>query len=223
MLHFARPNRLRRLRDDTSGVAMVEFALSVPFLLTFGLWGAETANLALTQMRVAQLAVMMADNASRVGNTTALESRRVYESDINDIFAGAHLQTRKIGFFNHGRAIISSLEMKNNKQYIHWQRCKGLANVASDYGGEGTGLTSHLAGMGPAGEEVTASPGEAVIFVELTYTYQPLISNFFSSSQPIKSQSSFIVRDKRDLTGLYQRSTTNPDPVSSCGTFSTFT
>ncbi|MDE2442630.1 MAG: pilus assembly protein, partial [Betaproteobacteria bacterium] len=51
---------MRRLAASRSGVAMTEFALSLPVLLTAGLWGLETANLALTQMAVNQLAIHLA-------------------------------------------------------------------------------------------------------------------------------------------------------------------
>lgn len=82
---------LRRLRD-TSGVAMTEFALGAPFLLMAGLWGAESANYALVNMKMSQLAIQLADNASRVGDTSTLQNRKIYESDINDVLYGAQLQ-----------------------------------------------------------------------------------------------------------------------------------
>ena len=73
---------LRRLVRNSSGVAMTEFALGAPFLLMAGLWGTEEANYALVNMKIGQLAVHVADNASRVGDTSTLQNRRVYESDI---------------------------------------------------------------------------------------------------------------------------------------------
>lgn len=207
----------RRLRRNASGVAMVEFAISMPFFLTVGLYGIETANLAMVNMRVAQLAIHLADNASRVGDTTSLENRKVYESDINDVFLGSNIQAGRLDFYKHGRAIISSLEVDDNgNQYIHWQRCKGRKAFVSAYGGEGAGLDGSLPGMGPAGEEVIALEGDAVIFVEISYDYQPLISDVFTTVSEIKSTASFNVRDKRDLSGLYQRDPSAPDAVSSC-------
>lgn len=208
----------RRLRRSTSGVAMVEFAIAMPFFLGVGMYGIETANLAQTNMRVAQLAIHLADNASRIGDTSTLENRKVYESDINDVFLGSNLQAGRLNFYSHGRAVISSLEVDpdTDNQYIHWQRCKGRKAFVSAYGGEGAGLDGSLPGMGPPGEEAIALDGDAVIYVELSYDYQPLISDVFTTISEIKSSASFTVRDKRDLTGLYQRDEAAPDVVSSC-------
>jgi len=216
---------LRRLVRNSSGVAMTEFALGAPFLLMAGLWGTEEANYALVNMKIGQLAVHVADNASRVGDTSTLQNRRIYESDINDVIVGAQIQGgAPIGLYDNGRVIISSLEhvwdpagSGVGQQYIHWQRCRGAKNVASSFGDEGDILAS---GMGPAGEEVTAEPGDAVIFVEINYTYQPLISASFLGSLDIHSIASFTVRDDRDLSQIYQRDPTHPDPVQSCSTYS---
>ena len=212
-------NRLRGLVRNCSGVAMLEFALGAPFLLTAGLWGAEEANFALVNMKISQLAEHIADNASRVGDTSTLQNRRIYESDINEVIYGAQIQGgSKIGLYDHGRVIISSLEVTTtDQQYIHWQRCRGVKTVASTYGTEGTNLGT--AGMGPAGNEVLAQQGDAVIFVEIDYTYQPLVSAQFLGSLDIHSIASFTVRDKRDLAQIYQRDPGAPDPVQRCGAY----
>ena len=218
--------RLRALWGDASGVALTEFALSLPLLLTAGLWGVETANLAVTTLRVNQVAMQIADNASRVGDTSTLQDRRIYESDISDLLLGSTLQAGKsIVLYSHGRVIVSSLEVvpgTNDQQYIHWQRCKGTKVYASSYGRQGDGISSSLPGMGPAGEEVMAQRGEAVIFVEVSYDYQPLVPGFFQDSRVISSTSAYTVRDSRDLTQIYQRNAGSPDPVASCTAYSGF-
>ena len=210
---------LRALLRNRSGVAMVEFALGAPFLLTAGLWGAEEANYALVNMKISQLAVHLADNASRIGDTSTLQNRQIYESDINDVIVGAQVQSgRKINLYDNGRVIISSLEVNpNNNQYIHWQRCRGLKAYNSAYGKEGQDLGA--AGMGPKNEEVTAQAGDAVIFVEINYTYQPLVSAKFLGSLDIYAIASFTVRDSRDLSQIYQRNPKSPDPVQTCNKY----
>lgn len=216
-------NRLRLLARHTSGVAMIEFALGAPLVLLAGLWGTETANFALTTMQINQLAAQIADNASRVGDGSSLQSRKVFEGDINDVFYGAQLQAGKLDLYRNGRVIISSLEVRPvgsgdaGSQYIHWQRCRGAMEVGSSYGVEGQNLPT---GMGEPGEEVIAPDGGAVIFVELQYTYQPLVSNRFISSEIIKSISTFVVRDQRDLSQVYQQDPSDPDPVQRCGSYS---
>lgn len=216
---------LRRLAESRSGVAMVEFALAMPLMLTAGMWGVETVNLAITHLKVGQLAIHLADNASRIGDTSTLEDRRIYESDLNDLLRGADIQAGAgFGFFTNGRAIISSLEVdpETGNQYIHWQRCKGLKSFASDYGNEGAGLEGGLTGLGPDGSELSAEPGDAVIFVEVSFDYQPLISDYFAPTTEIKSIAAFNVRDSRDLSQIYQRDPSDPDPVSDCASFSDF-
>lgn len=213
--------QLRRLAAHTSGVAVTEFALGAPFLLMAGLWGAEQTNYAIVNMKISQLAIHLADNGSRVGDTSTLQNRKIYESDINDLIYGAQLQGgQQIGLYDNGRVFISSVEVQTTAagtpQYIHWQRCRGAKNVASTYGNEGDKLGSK--GIGPTGEEVTAEPGDAVIFVEINYTYQPLVSARLLGNRDISAIASFTVRDNRDLTQIYQRDAASPDPVQTCNT-----
>ena len=206
---------IRKLSRGTSGVAMTEFALGAPFLLMAGLYGVEMANYALVNMKVSQLALHIADNASRVGDTSTLQNRKIYESDINDLLFGAQLQAGKaLNLFDNGRVFISSVESSGTQQYIHWQRCRGAKNVTSSYGNEGATLGT--VGIGPSGAEVAAQPDDAVIFVQINYTYQPLITNKLITSRDIHAIASFTVRDSRDLTQIYQRDTAKPDPVQSC-------
>ena len=48
---------LQRLRRDTRGLALVEFAFSAPLLLLLILGGIELVNYALAHMRVNQIAL----------------------------------------------------------------------------------------------------------------------------------------------------------------------
>ncbi len=214
---------LRRLRRNASGVAMTEFALGAPFLLTAGLWGTEMANYALVNMKIGQIAVHIADNASRIGDTSTLQNRRIFEADINDVIYGAEMQAGPgINLYENGRVIISSLEVRPaggggaGQQYVHWQRCRGKKHSTSSYGNEGDTLAD---GMGPAGLEVLAEPDDAVIFVQIAYTYQPLISAQFMGSLDMHSVAAFTVRDDRDLSQIYQRDPASPDPVQRCSAF----
>ena len=210
-----------RLRTTRSGVAMTEFALAAPLMLTAALYGTEEVNYSIANMKVGQLAVQLADNASRIGDTSTLQNRKIYESDIDDLIYGAQLQAGGLNFFGHGRAVISSLEVlaSSNHQYIHWQRCRGAKVANSSYGAQGAGTTSTIPGMGPAGAEVTADPGDAVIFVELYYDYQPIIPSSFFPLKTIHSIASFNVRDSRDLSQIYQRDSAHPDQVQDCSAY----
>ena len=223
------PNRLARLarglRRSTSGVAMTEFALAFPFVLGVGLMGLETANRVLLEMKVAQLANQIADNASRIGEQDVLEGRRIFEADLNDLFYGAQLQGGgAVDLYTHGRVILSSLEVvegTEDRQWIHWQRCVGQKTHVSSYGTAGDGETSDdFAGMGPAGEEVIAFEDGAVMFVEISYDYQPIIGAPFAlEGGSINAIASYTVRADLDLSQVYQRDPNNPDPIADCAVY----
>lgn len=215
---------LRGLRSDRSGVALIEFAYVLPILLVLGVGGLELSNLAVMNLRVSQAAMHIGDNASRIGDRDILSAQKIYEGDIEDLFIGVNIQSgAQTDLFEHGRVIISSLERNaDGGQWIHWQRCMGKKNVASAYGGQGTGATgTGFAGMGLAGQELQATTGQAVIFVEIFYDYQPLIGNEYARSfvnlTQIKTSAAFNVRGARDLSQIYQRS--DPSPVHSCNKF----
>ena len=83
-----------RLRTDRSGLALVEFAVSLPFFMGLAIGGIETANYAATTMQVNQIVVHVADNAARMGIDNLVGKRRVEEGNINDVFTGARHEGR---------------------------------------------------------------------------------------------------------------------------------
>jgi len=223
---FALGRRMRRLRrriaQDRSGVAFVEFAFTAPVVLAMGMLGTETAYYVITHMQVSQLAMQVADNASRVGEQDVLTSRRVFESDINESLVGAEKLGETFGIFERGRVIISSLQRNaDGGQWIAWQRCRGAKVHVSSYGEEGEGASgTSFEGMGEPGNVITASNGTAVIFVEISYEYDSLTPFNVYDGREIVYTAAFNVRDSRNLTGLFQRDPNNPDPVASCDVFS---
>ena len=211
---------LRALKQDNSAVAMVEFAFAAPIVLSMGLLGTETAYYTITHMQVSQIAMQVADNASRVGEHDVLVSRKVYEDDVNSTFVGAEKLGDNYQIFEQGRIIISSLQVNSDGgQWIAWQRCRGAKNHVSSYGVQGAGVSgTSFPGMGEAGNRITASSGTAVMFVEVSYTYEPITPFELFGDDEMEYTAAFNVRDSRDLTQLYQ---SNPAaPVSSCSTFS---
>ncbi|MBH5321878.1 TadE/TadG family type IV pilus assembly protein [Aurantiacibacter sediminis] len=201
---------LSDLREERSGLAMVEFAFAAPLILTLGLGGMELANLAATQMRISQTAMQVADNASRIGDRNALSAQKIYESDILDLLIGAEiLAGSSVDIYESGRIIVSSLEENDDGgQTIAWQRCMGKLNRPSAYGDEGTGETgTGFAGMGIEGQELTAPSNGAVMYVEIIYTYEPLVTaqiiEPFTGGPDLRSEAAFTVRGSRDLSQIY--------------------
>jgi hypothetical protein len=218
--------QLGRLRADTSGLAMIEFAYAMPLLVGLAGYGLELSNLANANMKVSQAANALADNMSRVGLESGLSLTQLREADINDGFIGILRQTSGINLTQNGRVILSSLEQNSGGgQWIHWQRCIGAKNYPSTYGNAGDGASgSGFQGMGPATARVTApAAGTAVMFVEITYDYQPLFSSMFFGAKQIHYYASFIVRDDRDLVGPGNNGVYNPSPTApsyTCNLFS---
>lgn len=208
--------RLASFARDRRGLALVEFALVMPVLLVLTLTGAEIANYITVRMRVSQLALRVADDAARIGTGTQLSSKKIYESDINDLFIGANQQSGGLQLSQRARVVISDLEPMANpnttsRYKIVWQRCYGAkTNYVRQYGLAGA---TNLTGIGPAGRQVTAQDDNATIFVELYYEYQPLISASLVPETTFTEIASMAVRDRRDLTQIYND---NNAPIASC-------
>ena len=186
-----------RLRGCESGLAFVEFALSLPVLTTLVLVGLETANLAMAHLRISNIAMLASDNASRVRDS-------IDESDVIQLLLGAKMTGDSINFRNHGRIILSSIEPNtagtngaSTGQWIRWQRCDGAKVVVSNYGPQGTGQNNaSLQAVGPAGNQISASSGTAIMLVEVVYDYQPLVSSTIFGPRTIRYESAFNVRQR---------------------------
>ncbi len=213
---------LRRLARDRRGLALIEFAFAGPLVLALGLYGVEMGNQALTHMRISQIALTIADNASRMGGMQATNIEQMRESDINDLFQAARLQGGNIKLGTYGRITVSSLENVQQGydtapvQRIHWQRCMGMksgADFNSHYGAttSNAGSTATLAnagvtmtgGMGETGRKVNAPDGSGLIFVEINYQYQPVVSGWLATPFTIRYVASMIVRNNRDFRQIY--------------------
>ena len=189
--------RCSELRGCESGLAFVEFALSLPVLTTLVLVGLETANLAMAHLRISNIAMLASDNASRVRDS-------IDEADVIELLTGAKMTGDSINFRNHGRIILSSIEPNtagangaSTGQWIRWQRCDGAKVVTSNYGTQGTGQNNaSLQAVGPAGNQISASSGTAIMLVEVVYDYQPLVSSTIFGARTIRYESAFNVRQR---------------------------
>ena len=101
--------------------------------------------------------------------------------------------------------MLSSLE-ENGKngnrrgQVIGWQRCFGDLAVDPAYGeqGDGENDNSLRAGMGKDGNRITAGANTALMFVEVTYVYQPMVATGFFDPPTIRYESAFNVRGRQN-------------------------
>lgn len=187
--------RLATLPASCGGLSYVEFAFTAPLLIMALTYGLELANIAIMHARISNLAGMMADGAARVRDS-------IDESDINELFIGAGLAAGTGNITQHGRILVSTLEdnaatATTTDQIITWQRCKGKKKPTSTFGKEGDVVTD---GVGKIGNKISASVGNPVVFVEVIYDYQPLISNSLFGAMEIRYASAFSVRDRVSQT-----------------------
>ena len=201
------------LLKDRRGVAMTEFALTLPIFIIALTGGVELTNLALVHLRLNHVAETAADNASRIRT-------QMDENDIAEMFGGIELEGKPIKLAEKGRIILSSVQDNgrpgNGKgQMIRWQRCHGSKTAkAPRYGKEGKGKSDNSLkhGMGPPGRKIAAQPGSAVMFVEVTYDYDPMIFDMLIPAREIRYESAFNVRERTEL-GI---TNVKGKPVKSC-------
>ena len=193
------------------GAIIIEFAMLLPLLALMGLGGIELANFAITNMRINQIAVSLADNASRAKQASISGAPRLREYDVNESFTASVLQGDGLDLATKGRLILSSLQVNGvGGQWIQWQRCQGAIAASSSYGVQGNGATgTSFAGMGPAGRRVTAEAGSAIMFAEVVYQYEPVFFSGVVAPQQVRKFAAMYVRDDRDLTQIY-----TPSPAS---------
>lgn len=206
MIRSARLRALaRQLRLDTAGVALIEFSLVLPVVILMSLTGAELTHYITTKMRISQLALQLADDAARIGSGSRLAAKQINESDINDLFVGADMQSGELDLRENGRVVLSSLEAvanpnTTNRFRIRWQRCYGLKTTYTPT--YGTAGTTNMTGMGPAGRQVTAQDDNPTMFIEVYYVYKPLIGlGTRAPSTSFMEFASMAVRDRRDTVG----------------------
>lgn len=196
---------LRAAGRNRDGLALVEFAFALPILMALCLTGAEIVNYITTRMRISQLALHIADNAARMGTGTAITAKSVSETDINDVLTGGGLQGGDLNLYANGRVVLTDLEPvaspnTTNKYKVGWMRCRGSKSYTSPYANLGR---TNMDGIGPTATPVTAQDYNATMFVEVTYTYTPLVLASMAPSTTITEIASMAVRDRRDLTQIY--------------------
>jgi Flp pilus assembly protein TadG len=216
-------NLLSDIKGDNSGLALVEFAVSLPFFMGLVIGGFETSNYAYTVMRLNQLTINTSDSAARMGEGDKLSAKTITEQQINDVFAGTiregerillggqHIYTDPssgdVTLRGNARIILTSYEPvasfdpANPRYRIRWQRCVGLANFySSNYGTKDT-VTNATGGIGPTGRQIKPTQDSPIMFVETQYYFKPEILTGFAKigEGTIRQTAAMIVRDRREL------------------------
>ena len=234
--HIAIKKASRRLLRNQSGLAVVEFAVSLPFFLGLTVAGIETANYASVVMQLNQITIHAADSAARMGEGSQLATKIVSESHINDVFAGAIREgdslvldgqhsytdpgTGNVSLRGNAKMWLSSVEpvaafnAGAPKYRMRWQRCLGSSAVYAPTYGKPSNTTS-VDGVGPTGRQIAAPPSGAVMFVETKYYYKPLLFGDLNKikEQTVSHYAAMVVRDNRHYAEAAADGTPTPNGV----------
>jgi Flp pilus assembly protein TadG len=157
---------LRQFARQQQGLAVVEFALALPFLMTMFYGCIEVTRFILITQKVEKMAHSAAD--------VTAQSKVLTGSGMNQILAATNDIMQPFATGANSRVLISSL-----------YRPQGVANATVNWrhcGGGGLISTSHLGSVGATPVmpgTFTFNERENVIAAEVFYQFSPLISNEF--------------------------------------------
>lgn len=176
-------NRLHKLWRDVSGVAAIEFALLLPFLValligclevTFKIWSTQKAE---------KLAVTLSD--------VIAQSKAVTYSDLDKLTDAVDRIMDPFPFGENGKVIISSVYVAQGETQakVNWQCSFPVGGTYS--------ATSHLGAKGdnaalPADFEMVEK--DNVIVSEVFYTYEPIAPGVMFSNDQIYRRAMFKPR-----------------------------
>lgn len=195
-----------QLLRATDAVSTIEFALVLPVFMMLGMYGAEIAWMNASALEASQVAIALADNASRLGQTdNSGVTPTITGADIDSVLSGAIAEGQNIGLSTDGRVVLSSLEVHpvTGKQYLHWQQCKGSLQSNSSHGKPdltGSALAQIASGLPIGGSKISAPANSAVMVAEVWYRHKGLFGTMFIQPITIHEQAAVIVRDNRNLT-----------------------
>jgi hypothetical protein len=196
---------LHSLLVERDAVSTTEFALVVPLFMVLGMYGAEIAWLNAASMEASQVALALADNASRLGQTdNSGVTPTITTADVESVLRGALEEGSDIGLGDNGRVILSSVEIHpvTGKNYIHWQQCLGSKRHPSSNGKPdetGSALAKVAPGITIGGKTITSPNKSAVMLAEVWYEYHGLFGTMFVKPIIIHEQAAIIARDDRNV------------------------
>lgn len=151
------PDRLRAFARDRRGVAALEFALLLPFMIALYVASNETSQ-ALTVYR------KVAHTGSTLGDLTS-QASTLSTADMNNIMAASAAVMSP--FTDTGlKIVVAAVEKKNNAYVVDWSIAK---NTTTWTEGGSPPITM------PSG---LISDGEQIIVTQVQYTYTSAFSNF---------------------------------------------
>ena len=167
--------RLRALARDARGIALVEFAYTLPLFIGFGLVGLEFTNVVLARQKTERIAASLAD-------LVAANQVPPNERQIGDMFAAVPEIARPFGFGADGNVVITAVigledpaegQVRNK---VAWQRCLRSGSHQSRIGTQWSGSNDILDGPSvtlPGG--LALDQNQMVIVAEVFFPYRPVM------------------------------------------------
>ncbi len=169
-LQFGR--MMRRFGEAQQGIAMVEFALALPVLMTLFYGTIEVTRYVLITQKVEKLAHAVADMTAQSATATT--------ATLNQVMAAASDIMNPYEMNSNGRIMISSL-----------YRAAGATDATVSWRHEGGGTLSATSTLGAVGSTPVMPTAfafeerENVIAGEVYYQFSPLISSQFFGTTTI--------------------------------------
>lgn len=203
---------IKRLAIRCEGVAMIEFALILPILVTLFVGGAELTRYIMAHQKVERAAGSLSGFVSQMNNP---------EEDLNlDQFSATFAQLLAPLDPANGGVIISGVRVDNDGNlFVAWQQNLGAVG-SSLVGNAGGGATT----------ELELNEGDEVIVAEMFYRFDPLFSvdelplerDLYKRMSYIKRGSGKSVEGSSQFTpNLYSCTSLWPGPKTqktACGT-----
>lgn len=160
---------LTRLRKSQSGLAAVEFALSLPLLILLTFGSIEVTLYILISQKLERVSTTLSDLVA--------QSTTITTAQLDQIITAAGQVMLPYNFGTDGYAIISSVtKTGTNAPVVNWQYRSGGTAQTSLIGTVGAAATL------PAG--FTMADKDNVIITEVFYNYRPILSGtIYSGSQ----------------------------------------
>jgi len=163
--------KMHSLRSNQEGVAYLEFAIALPFLLTLFLGSVEVTRYIIITQKVEKSSVTISD--------VVAQSETIGVTQLNQLITAVGEVMQPYTFNTNGYVIITSVtKTGTNNPIVNWQ-----------YFGGGSWLRPSLVGSQgtvailPNG--LTLNDRDTIIIAEVYYNYQPMMVNSVITGQQL--------------------------------------
>lgn len=166
---ISRYTNLRSVKKDENGIAMLEFAIAAPVLVTLLLGCIDLAVFLAAHQRISRSAYTMSNLMTQM-------DQGLTERQVNDMMLALDQVSQPFNISDDGVATITAIIGEGvsgaapNAYSVAWQRCYGPNPTGSEFGADDSVVNS---GAIPANTIMTT--GQILVVTEVEYTYEPIL------------------------------------------------